>query len=116
MQGPNPPKSLNLNFDFGMLGLYCERVATPPHRFRPRKIPGNSFNNLSDYVERRLALLLDHRNVEVALLVLLNLGLADRFQASGAHETGDSLDGCADFRTLALLFDVRLPRGHAVHR
>ncbi len=60
--------------------------------------------------------LLGHRDVEVALLVGLHLGLIDRGQARRAQETGDGLLGRADLRALALFLQVGLARRHAVHR
>ena len=38
----------------------------------------------ADHLDRRPARLLDHRDVEVALLVGLHLGLADRLEPRGA--------------------------------
>ena len=65
---------------------------------------------------RGAARLLDHRDIEVALLVGLHLGFADRFQARGFEEAGDGVLRRADARALLLLAHVRLARRHAVHR
>ena len=62
------------------------------------------------------ALLLDHRDVEVALLVRLHLGLVDRGEPRGLQESLDRARGRADARALLLLLHVGLPRRHALHR
>ncbi len=72
--------------------------------------------NFADHVERRPARFLDHRDIEVALLVGLHLGVADRFQSRGFQKAGDGVLGRADARALFLLAQIGLPRRHAVHR
>ncbi len=99
-----------------MLGLYRERVATPRHRLRPRKIQSNSFNDLSDHIDRRPALLLDQRDIEVALLILLDLGVGDRLQSRSLYKAGNRLLRRADLGPLALILHVRRTRRDAMHR
>ena len=73
-------------------------------------------HDLADHLDRRPARLLDHRDVEVALLVGLDLGLVDRLEPGGAQEALDRALGRADARALLLLLHVGLPDRHALHR
>ena len=59
--------------------------------------------NLGDDLRRRAAGLLDHGDVEIALLVRLHRRLIDRRQAGALEEALDRLVGRADARPLALL-------------
>ena len=59
--------------------------------------------------------LLGDGDVEIALLVGLHLGLADRGQARRAQEAGNRLFRRADSRALFLFLEVRLLRRHAMH-
>ena len=92
------------------------RLRAPAHRFRPREMLDNVGQNFADDVERRTARLLDHRDVKVALLVGLHLGVADRLETRRLEESGDGVVGRADARALLLLAHVGLARRHAVHR
>ena len=93
-----------------------EPPAAPAHRFRPGKCAHHLGDHLGQHLDRRPALLLGQRDVEVALLVGLHLGLIDRLQARRAQEPGDGLLGRADLGAFALFLHVGLPRRHAVHR
>ena len=94
-----------------------EPPAAPAHGLRPGKRAHDLRHHLADHINRRPALLLDHRHVEVALLgILLDLGLADQRQAGRFEEAGDRAFGRADARALLLFLDVRLAHQHAVHR
>ena len=72
--------------------------------------------DFADDVERRPARLLDHRDIKVALLVGLHLGVADRLEARGLQEPGDGIVGRADARALFLFARVGLAGRHAVNR
>ncbi len=56
----------------------------------------------ANHLERRPPRLLDQRHIEVALLVGLHLGFADRLEARAFEKTCDRVIGRADAR--ALLF------------
>ena len=71
--------------------------------------------HLADHVERGTARLLDHRDIEVALLVGLHFGLGDRFQPGGFQKSGDRLLRRADARAFFLLAQIGLAHRHAVH-
>ena len=91
-------------------------AAAPTHRLRPGKAAHHFGDHLRHHVDRRAARLLDHRHVEVALLVGLHFGLVDRGQAGRLEEAGDGLRRRADARALLLFLDVGLAHRHAVHR
>ncbi len=92
------------------------RRLAPAHRLRPRESLHHIGHDLADHLDRRPALLLDHRDVEVALLVRLHLGLLDRREPRRLEEALDRAFVRADARALALLLHVRLVRRHALHR
>ena len=69
-----------------------------------------------DHVDRSAARLFDHRDVEIALLVGLYLGFADRLQARRLQKAGDRVLRRADARAFFLFLDVGLARRDAVHR
>ena len=92
------------------------RLLAPAHRFRPRKALDDLGQHLADHLDRRAARLLDHRDIEIALLVGLHLGFIDRLQPRGFEKAGDGVVRRADPRALLLLAQIRLPRRHAVHR
>ena len=122
-------KPVNLEADdVGLLGLRTEGredrmqrphptepSAAPAHRFRPRERAHHLGNHLADDLERRPPGLLDHRHIEVALLVGLHFGVGDRRQARRFHKAGDGVVGRADARAFLFLFDVGLLGRHAVH-
>ena len=76
----------------------------------------NVGQNFADDVERGTARLLDHRDVKVALLVGLHLGVANRLETRRLEESGDGVVGRADARALLFLAHVGLARRHAMHR
>src|SRR5262249_34701243 len=65
------------------------RLFAPAHRLRPRECLHPLGHDLGDHLDRGPARLLDHRQVEVALLVGHYLGLADRFEPGGAQKSLD---------------------------
>jgi hypothetical protein len=71
--------------------------------------------DFADHLDRRAARLLDHGDIEVALLVGLHFGFADRFEPGGFEESGDGVVRRADARAFLLLAHVGLARRHAVH-
>ena len=89
-----------------------------PHRidFGQGNALTTSGTSSADHLDRRPARLLDHRHVEVALLVGLDRGLLDRLEPGGAHEALDGAGRRADARALLLLLHVGLPDRHALHR
>ena len=91
------------------------RRRAPAHRFRPGKALDHVGQDFADHLDRGAARLLDHRDIEVALLVGLHLGFADRFQPGGFEKAGDGVLRRADARALLLLAHIGLPRRHAVH-
>ena len=105
MQRPHPAERAGLG-----------RALAPPHRLRPGERPHHLGHELADHLDGRPARLLDHRHVEVALLVGLDRGLLDRLEPGGAHEALDRAGGGADARTFLLLLHVGLPDRHALHR
>ena len=72
-------------------------------------------SDLADHLDRRPARLLDRRDVEVAFLVGLHLGLGDRLEARALEEALDRALGRAHARALLLLPDVGLLGRHALH-
>ena len=92
------------------------RARAPAHGFRPGKAFDDIGQNIADHLDRRPPRLLDHRDIEVALLVGLHLGFADRFQSRGFEKSGDGVLRRADARAFLLLAHVGLARRHAVHR
>ena len=70
MQRPHPGERARL----------ARRLA-PAHRFRPRKALDHLGQDFADHVDRGAARLLDHRDIEVALLVRLHLGFARSISA-----------------------------------
>ena len=58
---------------------------------------------------------MDARRHRLALLVVLDLGLADRGKAGGLQKSLNRGLGAADARTAALFFQIGLARGNAVH-
>ena len=92
------------------------RLLAPAHRFRPGKALDHTGQDFTDDVDRGTARLLDDRDVEIALLVGLHFGFADRLQARGFEESRDGVVRRADARTFLLLAHVGLAHRHAVHR
>ena len=88
----------------------------PAHRLRPGERLHHLGHDPADHLDRRPTRLLDHRHVEVALLVRLDRGLVDRRETRGAHEPFDGAGGRADARAFLLLLHVGLPDRHALHR
>ena len=104
MQRPHPGQRAGLR-----------RRRAPAHRFRPGKAFDDRGQNLADHVDRGAARLLDHRDIEIALLVGLHFGFGDRFQPGGFEKPGDGVLRRADARALLLLAQIGLARRHAVH-
>jgi hypothetical protein len=69
-----------------------------------------------DDLDRRTARLVDHRDVEIALLVGLHLGLIDRGESRSTQEPRDRLLGRSDLGSFALILDVGLARRNAGDR
>ena len=91
-------------------------LRAPAHGFRPGEGAQHHLQHFADHVDRSAAGLFGERDIEVALLrVLLDHGFADRGQAGRLEEARDRAFGCAHARPLALLFQVRLTRRHALH-
>ena len=105
MQRPHPAERAGLG-----------RALAPPHRLRPGERLHHLRHELADHLDGRPTRLLDHRHVEVALLVGLDRGLLDRLEPGGAHEALDRAGGGADARTFLLLLHVGLADRHALHR
>ncbi len=93
-----------------------ERARAPAHRLRPRKRAHHLRNDLRDHLRRRPALALDDGEIEVALLVGLHLGFADRFQPGALEKSLHRRVGRADARAFLLLAPVRLLGRQPVHR
>ncbi len=91
------------------------RLLAPAHRFRPRKALDDLGQHLADHLDRGAAGLLDHRDIEIALLVGLHFRFIDRLQPRGFEKAGNGIVRRADARALLLLAQIRLPRRHAVH-
>src|SRR5262249_6024142 len=117
-------------YDFGLLRLRSERcddrmqrphpgepALAPPHRLRPGKAAHHLRYDLADHLDRGPPLLLNHSNVEPALLaVACDLRLADRRQSRGLEESRDRAFGRADARSTLLLLEIGLARRHAGDR
>ena len=109
--------------DFGLLAFGAEGRgdgAQRAHPFQPSiapahgLAPGEGFDgggqDVLEDVEGRSALLFDHRNVEIALLLVgLDLGFIDARKPRTAQKAIDRLLGCADLGALALF--ARIGRG-----
>ena len=91
------------------------RGRAPAHRLRPRESADDLRHDLGDHLLRRPARLLDHGDVEVALLVGLDLRLLDRGEARRLEEPLDRLLRRADARPLPLLAPVGRARRQPVH-
>ena len=105
MQRPHPAERAGLR-----------RGRAPAHRFRPREALHHLGHDLPDHLDRGATLLLDHRHIEIALLVGLHFGLIDGGQPRRLEEAADRAFVGADARALALLLHVGLARRHALHR
>ena len=92
------------------------RGGAPAHRFRPGKAADDLRHDPRDHLLGRNAGLLDHRDVEVALLRIRSI-FASSIEASPAalRKPVDRLVGRADTRPLALLAPVGRARRQAVH-
>ena len=88
---------------------------SPQRMISARESPDHIGQDFADHLDRGAARLLDHCDIEVALLVGLHFGFADRFQSRGFEEAGDGVLRRADARALLLLAHVGLARRHAVH-
>ena len=94
----------------------CKPAAAPAHCLRPGKAAHHFRHDLGDHLNGDASGLFDHREIKVALLVLLNLRLFDRFQSSALEKAGNSAFRRADARPLLLFFHVRLPGRNPLHR
>ena len=78
-------------------------AAAPSLRFRPRELAEHGRHHVSDDVGGGAPVLLDLRDVVVALLVADDGRVADRGEARGLEEAGDRLLGRADARAFAFV-------------
>jgi hypothetical protein len=69
----------------------------------------------ANHLNRATPRLLDHGDVEIALLVRLHLCFADRLQPGGFQKAGNGVVRRADARAFLLFAHVPLPRRHAMH-
>ena len=112
------PSTANAH-DVGLLGLRPEGRDDRMQRAHPASEPACELrpsastsaregahhlgHDLADHLDRRPARLLDHRDIEVALLVGLHLGLERSTRARRLEEALDRALGRADARALASL-------------
>ena len=87
----------------------------PAHLLGPRESADDQRDDFRDHIDRGTSGFLHQRDVEIALRIALDLRFIERFQASGFQEALHGSIRRADLRPLALLLEVRLTRGNAVH-
>ena len=97
-QGPDPAQRVGLR-----------RRCAPAHRFRPRKRADDRGDDLGDRVFGRAARLLDHRDIELALLrVGHDRRIFDSLEARALQKALDRRVRRADARALSLLAQIGL--------
>ena len=90
------------------------RAVAPLHRLRPGQRLHRRIDDAGQHLGRRPALLLQHREPELALAGVALLGLVERGEARALQEALDRLVRRADARAAPLLADIGTRGGQAV--